>query len=169
MELLPASVNEDHRFAVGCFALLREVYVKLYSIGDRDISEGDIDNDDSDKNDLEDSGGNRRRGRRKRRRGKINNQFEDENEHHDNEGDEMVIHSPFDIDQRFEELRSPYDHLRAELDIQQDLQLSPQIMYTGLATATADLDALVQRFVFEDDHGRMKLFRMAKEYYEVKL
>ena len=40
MELLPASVNEDHRFAVGCFALLREVYGKLYSIregGEREI------------------------------------------------------------------------------------------------------------------------------------
>ena len=37
---------------------------------------------------------------------------------------------------------------------------------SGLATATADLDALVQRFVFEDESGRLKLFRMAKDYYE---
>jgi hypothetical protein len=39
-------------------------------------------------------------------------------------------------------------------------------IYIYIYTYTADLDALVQRFVFEDDHGRLKLFRMAKEYYE---
>jgi hypothetical protein len=44
-----------------------------------------------------------------------------------------------------------------------------QISYkqgSGLATATADLDALVQRFVFEDSDGRFKLFHMAKDYYD---
>lgn len=30
MELLPSNINEDQRLASGCFALLREVYAKLY-------------------------------------------------------------------------------------------------------------------------------------------
>ena len=213
MELLPASVNEDHRFAVGCFALLREVYGKLYSIrdgGDRELlgidGDGNDDNDvysgaadddidlgrDEDKDrgryededeDEDDSG--RRRGRRRRRkRGKLHNYSQSlspassggagsglyDADRDDNE--DFVLHTSLDIDRRFEDLRSPYDHLRAELHLQQlqeDHQPAPQIMYregSGLATATADLDALVQRFVYEDNVGRLKLFRMAKDYHE---
>ena len=210
MELLPSNVNEDHRFAVGCFALLREVYGKLYGIrdsGERELlgiddgiddNEGDssvIDDDsgnsdvDSDKDYLEDEGdGGRRRGRRRRRkRGKLqsynqplsltnSNGINGNNagNHIDSDdSDDLALCTSFDIDRRFEDLRSPYDHLRAELELQQihdDLNPSvPQIMYksgNGLATATADLDALVQRFVYEDNAGRMKLFRMAKDYHE---
>ena len=40
MELLPPAVNEDQRYAVGCFALLREVYGKLYNIGDGTTNNG---------------------------------------------------------------------------------------------------------------------------------
>ena len=210
MELLPASVNEDHRFAVGCFALLREVYGKLYSIrdgGDRELlgidSDGNDDNDvysgaadddidlgrDVDKDrgrydDDEDDGGRRRGRRRRRKRGKLHNYSQSlsptnsggqgsglfDGDRDDNE--DFVLHTSLDIDRRFEDLRSPYDHLRAELHLQQlqeNHQPAPQIMYregSGLATATADLDALVQRFVYEDNVGRLKLFRMAKEYHE---
>ena len=210
MELLPASVNEDHRFAVGCFALLREVYGKLYSIrdgGDRELlgidGDGNDDNDvysgaadddidlgrDVDKDrgrydDDEDDGGRRRGRRRRRKRGKLHNYSQSlsptssgsqgsglfDGDRDDNE--DFVLHTSLDIDRRFEDLRSPYDHLRAELHLQQlqeNHQPAPQIMYregSGLATATADLDALVQRFVYEDNVGRLKLFRMAKEYHE---
>jgi hypothetical protein len=210
MELLPASVNDDHRFAVGCFALLREVYGKLYSIrdaGERELlgidSDGNDDNDgysslidddtdivrdiekDRDRFFEEDEGGRRRGRRRRRKRGQANslsqsalsnsggmgsghsNLDSDRDDH-----DDLALHTSFDVDRRFEDLRSPYDHLRAELQLrqrQESHQNTPQIMYkegAGLATATADLDALVQRFVFEDNAGRLKLFRMAKDYHE---
>ena len=211
MELLPASVNEDHRFAVGCFALLREVYGKLYSIrdaGERELlgidSDGIDDNDgyssliDEDDTEilrnideerarfLDEGEGGRRRGRRRRRkRGQASSHSQSSLANSGGQGsghsnldsdrddhDDLALHTSFDVDRRFEDLRSPYDHLRAELQLrqrQESHQNTPQIMYkegAGLATATADLDALVQRFVFEDNAGRLKLFRMAKDYHE---
>ena len=56
MELLPPAVNEDQRYAVGCFALLREVYGKLYNIDDGTTNNGrlgigmgnEANNDDAD-------------------------------------------------------------------------------------------------------------------------
>lgn len=207
MELLPASLNDDNRFAVGCFALLREVYGKLYSIrdaGERELlgidSDGNDDHDgysslsdddmdivrniDKDRDRFFDEGeGGRRRGRRRRRkRGQANSHSQShsggQGSGHSNldsdrdDHDDLALHTSFDVDRRFEDLRSPYDHLRAELQLrqrQESHQNTPQIMYkegAGLATATADLDALVQRFVFEDNAGRLKLFRMAKDYHE---
>ena len=217
MELLPASVNEDHRFAVGCFALLREVYGKLYSIregSEREIlgiegGNDDVENDksmndrnggggvggictdlerDRDNSDEEDDSGRRRGRRRRRKRGKLHNhnfplslssngntgQYPLGDGERGEENDDLTLYSSFDIDRRFEDLRSPYDHLRAEIELQQSQENGnyspvPQIMYkegTGLAAATADLDVLVQRFVYEDNVGRIKLFRMAKDYYE---
>ena len=92
MELLPVGVNEDHRFSVGCFALLREVYGKLYGIRDGNEREllgidedghdgisaygGTVDDDtdtssdkekDRERSDDDDDIG-RRRGRRRRRK-----------------------------------------------------------------------------------------------------
>jgi hypothetical protein len=165
MELLPASVNEDHRFAVGCFALLREVYGRLY-IGNRKGEDekdkigmdGDIErhfsrrNSDRISDDIsdphrdererfeEENEGSRRGGRRRRKRGKLQS-YQPSNTgvtgqslgSNDWDGHEDVaLHLPFDIDQLFEDLRSPYDHLRAELQLQQRQQNHQpplQIMY----------------------------------------
>ena len=210
MELLPAGVNEDHRFAVGCFALLREVYGKLYGIRDGSEREllgidedgndgigaygGSVDDDvdtpsdkekDRERSDDDDDIGRRRGRRRRRKRGKMygrgvpslssSSGAGPSSSHPDSDREDsydLSLQTSFDIDRRFEDLRSPYDHLREELQLQQrqdSSQPAPQIMYkegAGLATATADLDALVQRFVYEDNVGRLKLFRMAKDYHE---
>lgn len=193
MELLPASGHEDHRFAVGCFALLREVYGKLYSIDDNDENDRNINgNDDSlggggtddeigSNDDFEGSEDQdeivRKKNRRRRKRRKQSSIFYSDDSDSKNsdsayiDGHKLALHTPLDIDKRFEDLRSPFNHLRAELH-QQNMKNQPpplQISYkqgTGLATATADLDALVQRFVFEDSDGRFKLFHMAKDYYD---
>ena len=267
MELLPPAANEDgQRYAVGCFALLREVYGKLYNIGDgnaklrigmgddassdaaaaatttaaaqpststdagvsavgeakpgrtehdvgtdsSDTSYHDKDNDeDNNDDDSHNSAISRPKGRRRRKRfnsiisssgsgGKrTSSRFpadtpssrsgESSTADDDDSTKDDLTGAPFDVDQRFEDLRSPYEHLRAEVLAQHrdqplDQQLAIQqqreqqrkqppleLLYregAGLATTTADLDALVQRFVFEDEAGRLKLFRMAKDYYE---
>ena len=295
MELLPPAVSEDQRYAVGCFALLREVYGKLYNVGigdgvpkigagpdpgakqehgssgdnrsrvksrkrggaaaDSDVDSGDgpdapdadaVDKgrrsgsggDGDDDDDFSSGGRSRRKGRRRRSRtgGASSNSAgsrASDSSSRSSEGsgaggsrdDNLKLNSPFDVDKRFEDLRSPYEHLRAEVQAQmrkqpqaalpQDASGSPhkepqprnpdrdrdrdrdrnrertrererekdrerdrdrdldqpplELLYregAGLATATADLDALVQRFVFEDETGRLKLFRMAKDYYE---
>jgi hypothetical protein len=203
MELLPASANEDHRFAVGCFALLREVYGKLYNIDDNDDNDRNVIIEDSydesiDSRGIDDEIGRsknsdegfersrdqdeviRKKNRRRRKRRKQSSIFGDSNDDNDSKSSDseymdshnnLALHSPLDIDKRFEDLRSPFNHLRTELHQQnmKNQQLPLQIMYkegTGLATATADLDALVHRFVFEDSDGRFKLFHMAKDYYD---
>lgn len=259
MELLPASLNEDHRFASSCFALLREVYLKLYGAdgygGDSTAvasgrthstglsrqrrkgrhkqldAESDTDtyldddgvpvdasgspDDDSDSgadpatSRRSDRRAHSRRGNRRYRRGQGSSEDEgdvdadpdsDASSSDRDEGDSGVDSDldtdsddsggqRFSIERRFAELRSPFDHLRAELLQGGSGHLSlPDLgsMMAGDGSYLGDdglpvlsspassmppaglndrLWAMLRRFVSEDDAGRRELLQMARQYY----
>ena len=99
MELLPPAVNEDQRYAVGCFALLREVYGKLYNIGEGNTNNGrlgigmgnEADGDDPDQS-SSDRGNKhvKKRGSKRNKNTDVTDDDYDDDDRPDNDGDSSM-------------------------------------------------------------------------------
>ena len=136
MELLPSDQNH---YATACFNLLREVYNNFYGPDgkgkDKDkedsnqVIEIDMEVDialegsphnledfDFDQNNEDDEYNNSNSGRRRSRfndsKGKTGENYSNDRY---NKLDDPDSAEPFDVESRLEQLRSPYEHLRAEL------------------------------------------------------
>jgi len=157
MELLPSQPNDDqNHYATACFNLLREVYNNFYGPDgkgpkdkDNDPTQSiDIDmevdialegsphnleefefdqNNEDDEYNISDSG--RRRSRFNNSKGKIGENYNSIRDKHKQDNRDSV--EPFDVEIRLEQLRSPYEHLRAELhekETQQHIKTNQKLL-----------------------------------------